>query len=359
MTIITTRDRAHRSAASPHLLSGPWLVAATAGLIVVAVLSVLLAISVGAVHIPLRTVWSVMADHLPFVDTSNDIVDEQIVWELRTPRSLLAFVVGAGLSVAGVALQALVRNPLADPYILGVAEGASLGAVTVIAFGAVAGLGVSSAAFAGAMLAMLAVFVVARGTGGYTPARLLLAGVALGYLCSSVTSFVQFRVSPQELQGILFWLLGSLASATWEDLRIPTVAVLACTAWLVVQGRRLNALSLGEESAVALGVDVRRFRIQLMVVSSVLVGAVIAVSGGIGFVGLVVPHLVRLATGPDHRRLLPLSALLGGVFLVLVDVLARIVAAPSELPIGIFTAAVGAPMFLWLLRRAPRVEGGT
>lgn len=354
-----TAPGASGATASPHLLSGRWLTLATVLLLGTAVFAILLSISVGAVHIPLPTVWTVMAGHLPFVHTHAPLVDREIVWELRAPRSLLGFIVGAALAVAGVSLQALVRNPLADPYILGVAEGASLGAVSVLAFGsgAVAGLGVTSAAFAGAMLSMLAVFLVARGAGGYTPARLLLAGVALGYLCSAVTSFIQFKVSPQELQGIVFWLLGSLASATWEDLRIPALAVLVCTGWLMLQGRRLNALSLGEESAVALGVDVRRFRIQLMLVSSVLVGAVIAVAGGVGFVGLVVPHLVRLAVGPDHRRLLPLSALLGGVFLVLVDVLARVVAAPSELPLGIFTAAAGAPMFLWLMRRARRVDG--
>ncbi|MBJ7456872.1 MAG: iron ABC transporter permease [Thermoleophilia bacterium] len=343
------------------MFAGRRLVVLAVALAAAAMLAVLVSISVGAVPIPLRTVWTVVAGHLPLIDTSSDPVDEQIVWELRAPRALLALVVGAGLSVAGVALQALVRNPLADPYVLGVASGASLGAVAVLALGsgAVAGLGLSAAAFAGAMLTMLAVFALARSHGTYTPGRLILAGVALGYLCSSLTSFLQFRVDPQQLQGILFWLLGSVAGATWPDLTTPTLVVLTCTGWLVLQGRRLNALSVGEESAVALGVDVRRFRVELMLVSSVLVGAVIAVSGGIGFVGLVIPHIVRLLVGPDHRRVLPLSALLGGLFLVWVDVASRVAAAPAELPIGIFTAAIGAPFFLWLMRRASRVEGGT
>lgn len=354
----TVPQSGRAAAGSPHVLGEGGYAAAVTGAVLLGILAIMVSVSVGATSVPLETVWGTVLGHLPFLHARSGI-DSQIVWELRAPRALLAMVVGAGLGVAGVGLQALVRNPLADPYVLGVAEGASLGAVSAIALGAgtVAGFGVSGAAFAGAMLAMLAIFVLGRGRAGYTPARLILAGVALGYLCSSLTSFLQFKVNPEQLQGILFWLLGSLAGATWSDLGIPTVAVLVCTGWLMVQGRRLNTLALGDESAVALGIDVRRFRIELMLTSSVLVGAVIAVAGGIGFVGLVIPHIVRLLVGPDHRRVLPLSALLGGAFLTFMDALSRVVAAPSELPIGIFTAAVGAPFFLWLMRSSARVEG--
>lgn len=345
----------------PHLLGAKGAVAFAVVLAASGVASLVASISIGAVGLPPADVWRVVAAHVvPGQHAALDPVDDQIVWTLRAPRALLALVVGGGLAVSGAALQALVRNPLADPYVLGVASGASLGAVAVLALGsaALAGLSLSAAAFVGAIASMLLVFALARRGGIYSPGRVILAGVAIGYAASAATSFLQFQVDAQQLQGIIFWLLGSLAGAQWSDLGIPAAAVVLSSGWLTLQGRRLNALAVGEESAVALGVDVRRFRVQLMVVSSVLVGAVIAVAGGIGFVGLVIPHVVRLLVGPDHRRLLPLTALLGGVFLVWVDVLARVVSSPSELPIGIFTAGIGAPFFLWLMRRANRVEGG-
>jgi len=353
----------HRHAAvrGPHLLGDRGSAALGVGLLGLGLASLVASLSIGAVALPIGDVWGVVAAHVvPGSAPALDPVDDQIVWTLRAPRALLALIVGAGLAVAGAALQALVRNPLADPYVLGVASGASLGAVAVLALGSatVAGLSLSVAAFAGAMASMAMVFALARRGGIYSPGRVILAGVAIGYGASSATSFLQFQVDAQELQGILFWLLGSLAGAQWADLGVPALAVLTTGGWLALQGRRLNALAIGEESAVALGVDLRRFRVALMVVSSVLVGAVIAVAGGIGFVGLVIPHVVRLLVGPDHRRLLPLTALLGGVFLVWVDVLARMASSPSELPIGIFTAGIGAPFFLWLMRRANRVEGG-
>lgn len=329
-----------------------------AGLIVAAAASLVASVAFGAVHVPIGTVWSVIAQHLLGGPPAAPI-DDQIVWDLRVPRALLALVVGGGLAVAGATLQALVRNALADPYVLGVESGASLGAVLVIGFGAglLARLGVAGAAFAGALVAALAVILLARRDGSLAPTRLVLAGVAIGHLCSAGTSLVQFLIDPRQLQGVLFWLLGSVAGATFTDLGLPAVAVLAGTAWLVVQGRRLNVLSLGDESAAALGIDVERFRLELLVVSALLVGVLVAVAGGIGFVGLMVPHVVRMLVGPDHRRVLPVSMLLGAVFLVWVDVLARAVAAPSELPIGIFTAAVGAPFFLWLMRRSRTGQG--
>lgn len=346
---------------SPHLL-GTWGFRALAlALLGVMVASVVVGIGAGAADIPVSTTIDVLLHQLLGIGRAPDPVDVQIIWDLRAPRVLMALVVGAGLSVAGCALQAMVRNPLADPYVMGTAEGATLGAVAVLVLGpaALGGLGVSMAAFLGAMASMLAVFALARSRSGYAPGRLILSGVALGYMFSAVTGILQFIADPRELRGVLFWLLGSVAGSQWNDLGLPAAIVIAGTAWLTLQARHLNALALGEESAVALGVDVRRFRIQLMVVTSVLVGVVVAVSGSIGFVGLMVPHAARLLVGPDHRRVLPLSLLLGGAFLGTVDILARVVAAPSELPLGIFTAAAGAPFFIWLLRRSQRqVEFG-
>lgn len=341
---------------SPHLL-GTWGYRTLIGVLVcVMVASIVVGIGAGAADIPVSTTIDVLLHQLFGIGAAPDPVAVQIIWELRAPRVLMALVVGAGLSVAGCALQAMVRNPLADPYIMGTAEGATLGAVAVLVLGpaALGGIGVSMAAFIGAMTSMLLVFALARSRSGYAPGRLILSGVALGYLFSAVTGILQFVSDPRELRGVLFWLLGSVAGTQWEDLGLPAFVVIASTAWLVLLSRRLNALALGEESAVALGVDVQRFRVQLMVVTSVLVGAVVAVSGSIGFVGLMVPHAARMLVGPDHRRVLPLSLLLGAAFLGAVDILARVVAAPSELPLGIFTAAAGAPFFIWLLRRSQR-----
>ncbi|GAA1299156.1 iron ABC transporter permease [Streptomyces sanglieri] len=315
--------------------------------------SMVLAVGIGAVNVPAGDVWTVLVHHATGRGAVDDIALDQIVWQFRTPRVVLAAVVGAGLAVAGAVLQTLVSNPLADPTVLGFSHGASLGAVLVITLGGagLGGLGVSGAAFVGALLAGLLVFALGQRRGRLAPTRLVLAGVAVGYVLLSATSFVQLRATPTELRGVMFWMLGSVSGARWSQLPTVTAVVAIGTALLASFGRRLNALLAGDESATSLGVDVHRTRAVLLVVAALLTGTVIAVAGGIGFVGLMIPHLVRLALGADHRRLLPLSALLGAVYLVLVDLLSRTVNRPNELPLGILTALLGAPFFLWLLRR--------
>ncbi|WP_329202879.1 FecCD family ABC transporter permease [Streptomyces sp. NBC_01435] len=312
-----------------------------------------LAVGIGAVNVPAGDVWTVLVHHATGRGAVDDIALDQIVWQFRTPRVVLAAVVGAGLAVAGAVLQTLVSNPLADPTVLGFSHGASLGAVLVITLGGagLGGLGVSGAAFVGALLAGLLVFALGQRRGRLAPTRLVLAGVAVGYVLLSATSFVQLRATPTELRGVMFWMLGSVSGARWSQLPAVTAVVAIGTALLASFGRRMNALLAGDESATSLGVDVHRTRAVLLVVAALLTGTVIAVAGGIGFVGLMIPHLVRLALGADHRRLLPLSALLGAVYLVLVDLLSRTVNRPNELPLGILTALLGAPFFLWLLRR--------
>ncbi|MGW1407251.1 FecCD family ABC transporter permease [Streptomyces sp. NPDC002403] len=316
-------------------------------------LSTLLAIGIGAVGVPVGDVWTVVVHHITGQGPVDDVALDQIVWQFRTPRVVLAAVAGAGLAVSGAVLQTLVSNPLADPTVLGFSHGASLGAVLVITLGGagLGGLGVSGAAFVGALVAGVLVFALGRRAGRLAPTRLVLAGVAVGYVLLSATSFVQLRATPTELRTVMFWMLGSVSGARWEQLPTVTTAVVLGTALLALFGRRLNALLAGDESATALGVDVHRTRAVLLVVSALLTGTVIAVAGGIGFVGLMIPHLVRLGLGADHRRLLPLAALLGAVYLVLVDLLSRTVDRPNELPLGILTALLGAPFFLWLLRR--------
>lgn len=343
-------------AASPHLVAGAGYGALLLALIAALVGALAVAIGIGTVVVPVSDVLAVVWGHVSGDTKDLDALTDQIVWDFRVPRVLVAALAGAGLSVAGVCLQSLVRNPLADPYLLGVSSGASLGAVIALtaASAAAAGFGVASAAFAGAMLNLMIVFTLAQRGGRLTASRLVLAGVAVGYIGTAATSFVQLQANPNELRGIMFWLLGSVAGASWSDLQIPALAIGISTAWLLAQGRAMNALTVGDDTAAGLGVDVHRLRIVLLVIASLLTASVVVVAGGIGFVGLMVPHAVRLVVGPDHRKLLPASLLTGAVFLVLVDLVSRIVDKPNELPIGIFTAAIGAPFFLALLRRHGR-----
>lgn len=320
----------------------------------------IVAISVGAVNVPLGDVWGIVLHHVTGLGAaSSDPALDQIVWDFRTPRVVLAALAGAGLAVTGAVLQTVVANPLADPLVLGFSYGATLGAVLVLTLGggaAVAGLGVSAAAFVGAVAAGALVFALGRSRRRLAPTRLVLAGVAVGYVFLSATSYVQLHATPTELRTVMFWTLGSVAGAQWDQLPTVTAVVLTTTVLLTGFGRRLNVLLAGDESATALGTDVNRLRAVLLVLTALLTGTIIAVAGTIGFVGLMIPHLVRLTTGADHRRLLPLTALLGAVYLVLVDLLSRTLDRPEELPLGILTALLGAPFFLWLLRRDKGLE---
>ncbi|MGR4878518.1 FecCD family ABC transporter permease [Streptomyces sp. LARHCF249] len=296
-----------------------------------------------------------------------------IVWDVRMPRVLLGAVVGAGLAVAGTVLQALVRNQLADPFLLGASSGASAGAVLVIVFGAgtgVAGaagtagflgrLGVPSAAFAGSLGALAAVYAMARRGGAMTTGRLILAGVAVQYILSALTSLVLVLAAhPDQVRSVLFWTLGGLGGARWEELALPAVALLAGTGLLVALARPLDLLLAGEEGAHTLGLDTGRFRAAAFVLTSLVIGVLVAYSGAIGFVGLMIPHAARMVVGAGHRALLPVAALGGAVFLTLADLVARTAAAPEEIPVGVVTALVGGPFFLWMLRRSTRTEGMT
>lgn len=330
-------------------------------------LSVTLAVIVGAVSISPEVVWRIAAHHAslglvgdPGVPPSVD----QIVWELRLPRVLLAACVGAGLAVVGAVLQALVRNPLADPYVFGISAGASVGATIVVVLGIsiLGAASISAAAFLGALVAFGCVLLLARSTGGVSPMRLLLAGVAVAYAMSSITSGILFFAAGQQsdagkAQQVMFWLLGGLAGANWSQVLLPAAVVVAGTLVLMLQARPLNALAFGEEAALTLGVNLATFRLELFTLAALITGIMVAVSGGIGFIGLMLPLAVRLVVGPDMRRVLPLSALAGAVFLIWADVVARTAAAPREIPIGVVTALVGAPAFAIILRSRQRSTG--
>jgi iron complex transport system permease protein len=330
-----------------------------AGLVCTLALVIMVSAGVGPVPVPLTTtariLWAhlVPGEHLATWAPTQD----QIVWHFRLPRTLLAALAGCALAVAGTVLQAVIRNPLADPYVLGASSGASLGAVIALVLGAsVPGLAVSGGAFLGAGVAGVLVFVLATKGGRVEALRLVLAGVALSYLFSAATSWITVTADHGKLPGLVFFLLGSVSAATWPMLGIPALVALVGVVHAFLRAGHLNAVMTGDETATSLGVDVSRFRVEALVVTSLLTGAVVAVAGGIGFVGMVVPHVCRILVGADHRRLVPVAALAGAIFLVVIDVIARTAATPRDLPIGIVTAAVGAPFFLWLLRRRPLGE---
>ena len=331
------------------------------GLVALFVLSVTLAVTIGPVYISPATVWKIIFSHV-FGLAQGDWTtgEDNIVWLIRLPRILLAGIVGAGLAVVGVAMQATVRNPLADPYILGTSSGASVGAVAVIMLGYnfFEPYSLSVTAFLGALASFFIVFLLAQTSGRVSPTRLILAGVATAYILTAVTSLILFLGDDRAIRVVLFWMLGTLAGAKWEFLTLPAVALALGVLVLILQSRSMNALLAGEETATSLGVDTQAFRRQLLVISALLTGVMVAVAGAIGFVGLMMPHIVRLVLGPDHRKVLPASALAGAIFLIWVDVGARTIVQPQELPVSIITALVGAPFFLWLLRWRRHAFGG-
>lgn len=347
------------------------------GLTVLLFISVTMGVTLGPVEIPPRAVWRIAAFEtlhqisevttLPvtsWIRIEPDWTTAQlnIIWLIRFPRVLLGLFVGAGLAVVGVTMQALVRNPLADPYILGISSGASVGAVSVFAFGAFAFAGVyalSIGAFLGALLTCFVVFLLAQHNGRILPTRLVLSGVAVAYFFSGLTSFITLTSKQRELaRAVLSWLLGSLAGTDWTELPLPVVVLVCGCLILVLQARSLNALIVGDETAATLGVDTTRFRRQLFLTVSLITGTMVAVSGAIGFVGLMIPHMVRLLVGTDHRRVIPISLLVGGIFLIWVDVIARTTFDPVELPVGIITSLLGGPFFIWLLKQHLTHRGG-
>ncbi len=279
---------------------------------------------------------------------AGDPLMRTIVWELRLPRALAAFGAGSVLALAGVLMQALLRNPLADPYVLGVSGGAAVGALTVMLVG-LAGLAVDIGAAAGAFAAMLLVFAVAHGPGGWTTTRLLLTGVVVAAGCGAIISLLLSLSDDLRLRGMLFWLLGDFGyvRTPWSLLVLALVAIPLG----MLAARPLDALARGALQAQILGVPVRGLRIGIYVAASLLTAAAVTTAGSIGFVGLVTPHLVRLVTGSAHRAVIPAAALGGGALLVVADLLARTIVAPRQLPVGALTALIGVPLFLILMRR--------
>ena len=372
VVVMPSAPPAVRSAAAPPAASDPahptaprrprtaiLALALTAALVV----SVFLAIGLGSASVPpadtARYLWAALTGGAIPADEATRY---QIIWQIRTPRVLLAVVVGAGLAAVGAAVQALVRNPLADPYLLGVSSGASVGAVAVSLFGALASLGVlavSVGAFAGALAATVLVFAIARSRTGLSPLRLVLTGVALAFGFQAVMSvLIYFAPSGEATGTVLFWSMGSLGAASWSSLPVAALIVAVGVVALQRRGRALDVLSLGDETAASLGTDPRRARTVLFAITAVMTGVMVAVSGTIGFVGLIVPHITRMLVGAAHARLLVLAPLIGAVLVVWVDLAARTLVAPRELPLGVVTAVIGVPVFVALLRRRSAMLGG-
>ncbi|WAB84727.1 iron ABC transporter permease [Microcella daejeonensis] len=333
-------------------------VALSGGLAIFVIGLLILSGATGSVPVTVLQAAQLTAGHLipglPWMsDGTLSALQDQAVWQFRLPRALLAGLAGAGLALAGALMQVTVRNSLADPYILGVSSGASVGAVTVIVVGSatLGGVTLNVAAFVGALVACVCAAALARKNGELSPTRMILAGVALGTLFSAVTSYLTIATDAQNVVSVLFFLLGSVSAASMSSLVAPAVALLIASVVAFAMTRTLNALMTGDESAASLGVDPSKARGLLLVIASLLTGAVVSVAGGIGFVGLVIPHVARIAVGSDHRRMLPVTLLAGAAFLIAADLLARTVSAPTEIPLGILTAFVGAPFFLWLMRR--------
>ncbi|HEX2187351.1 MAG TPA: iron ABC transporter permease [Longimicrobiaceae bacterium] len=311
------------------------------------VAALLLATRVGAVPLGVREIADAVAGE-------GDPTTVAIVRRLRLPRSLLAALVGGALAASGAVFQALLRNPLADPYVMGVAGGAAVGAVAAVALGgfAASAAPVTLAAFAGAVVAMLLVFRIAAAAGRALDTRvLLLAGVVAGSFFNALILLALTFADADSFRSAIFWMMGSFSGATWRGDALLAAFLVPGLALLFALSRPLNLLAVGEETAAYLGTRVERVKALAYGVASLVTAAAVAASGVIGFVGLVVPHVVRLVWGGDHRFLLPASVLLGATFLVLADALARVAAAPTELPVGVVTAFVGVPFFVWLLRR--------
>ncbi len=329
------------------------------GLAVALLFVIALATILGSVDIPLDTMARIVADALPWVHLDQTWTDglATIVLEMRLPRAIMAGLVGAALATAGATYQGLFRNPLADPYLIGVAQGASLGAVigfllplslTVGGFGAIPFF-----AFIGAFLATVTVYLLARVGKTMPVSTLILAGVALSALLSSIVSYLIIS-SEEKLHSIIFWLMGSFANTEWSEVGVVFPYILVGTVVILLFSRLINVMQLDEEQAQQLGVNVERLKVILLAAATLITAAGVAFVGTIGFVGIIVPHAVRLIWGADHRFLLPLSVLSGAIFMVLTDLVARTVMAPAEIPIGVITAICGAPFFLYLLRRRKR-----
>ncbi|MEE4683926.1 iron ABC transporter permease [Pseudomonas alliivorans] len=325
-------------------------------LTIVLLFSCLVSVTFGAAPVPLEQVIGILTFKLSGIGDEHHLWtagQETIVWLIRMPRVLLGALAGAGLALIGCVLQAVTRNPLADPHLLGATSGATLGAVMVVMHvGEIFGmLTLPLAAFAGSLASLILVLWLSSRNGRLDSQRLLLSGVAVSFVMMAIANLLLFLGDHRASSSVLFWMLGGLGLARWELLTVPLVTVLA--GWILLQGlgRALNALMAGDQTAVSLGLQVRNVRLLVFLIASLMTGVLVALCGSIGFVGLMVPHIARRLVGSEHRRLLPVATLLGALLMVWVDVVSRTLIAPEDLPIGISTALLGGLFFIFMMRR--------
>ncbi|MET3925227.1 putative F420-0 ABC transporter permease subunit [Devosia sp. 2618] len=325
------------------------------GLLAILVASLITAVTFGPADISPIEVWQTIGYHFGLLPESPvSVLRDAIIWELRLPRVLTAAAVGSGLALCGAVMQALTRNPLADPYLLGLSSGASLGAVSFLLLGA--SLMMPLGAFLGAGAAMALTLLVTQLLGGATPTRAILAGISISALAAAGTSLLIFwSATGDSYREILSWLMGSLSGVVWSEALLVIAALVVAGVPVLFSGRSLDAFAFGDTAAAALGVDVDRLRWLLLGGTALLTGILVSIGGAIGFVGLIIPHLTRLLTGSRHRVLLPVAMLIGAIFMVWTDTAARSLFAPRELPVGIITALLGAPIFLLVLLRYRRI----
>lgn len=327
-------------------------------LVIILLISMTLAVAIGPVKIKFVEVWGIILSKINII--SSEKIDvalniENIVWKLRLPRVLLGIIVGAGLSLSGVSMQAFTKNPLADPYVLGISSGASAGAVLAVLTSVLDVFGIFSlpiGAFMGALISIVLVYFLAKSKEGILPIRLILTGVAISSLFSALTNYLIFNAENESgIRNATFWMMGGLSGTKWIYLIVPGSVFLISFIVMMICSNSLNAMLMGENTANVLGIDVRKIRNIIIFISALLTGSIVAVSGSIGFVGLIIPHIVRSLVGSDHRKVIPISVLFGAIFMVWADVVARVIAAPADLPIGIITAIIGAPFFIWLVKK--------
>lgn len=324
-------------------------------LFIILIFTIGVSVSIGTMKIPILETYTVLIEKIFHLETSSNSTSSGIIWQIRLPRVMMGLVIGAGLALCGVVMQAIVQNPLADPFLLGISSGGYLGATIFIilggtSIGIISGMGLTIMAFLGSLAASIAVLFLASYKSKMTTTKLILSGTIINAACSAAANFI-IAVSGTDstISRITYWTMGSLSSAKWESLIIPSCAVLIITIFFLTQYRTLNAMLQGDETAITLGININFYRKLYIVVVALLTGILVSTCGIIGFVGLIIPHIARALIGANHQRLIIVSVLTGAIFLMGVDTIARTIIENVELPIGIFTALVGAPFFAYIM----------